>query len=214
MAYIYKITNDINNKVYIGKTSLDISKRWKEHLRDAKKIIIEKRPLYQAINKYGETHFHIEEIEECSSEEASEREQYWIAYYKGYEEGYNATLGGDGKLYFNHSIIAERLRNNPYPKEVAQEFNCSTDLINIIAKEYNIKLKSRGWNNVNAPRKIQQFDKNNNYLQTFDSIQSAAHWLKDNYYLSTINSGVRSHIAEVANGKRKTAYQFIWKYID
>ena len=37
MAYIYKITNDINNKVYIGKTVKSIEKRWKEHCIDSKK---------------------------------------------------------------------------------------------------------------------------------------------------------------------------------
>jgi hypothetical protein len=37
MPYIYKITNKINNKLYIGKTMLSIEKRWQEHLRDYNK---------------------------------------------------------------------------------------------------------------------------------------------------------------------------------
>ena len=53
MAYIYKITNDINNKIYIGKTEFSIEKRFHEHCRDAFKERNEKRPLYAATFKYG-----------------------------------------------------------------------------------------------------------------------------------------------------------------
>lgn len=35
MAYIYQITNDINQKIYIGKTEFSIEKRFKEHCKDA-----------------------------------------------------------------------------------------------------------------------------------------------------------------------------------
>ena len=52
-AYIYKITNNINNKIYIGKTNLTIEKRFKEHCRDAFRERNEKRPLYAAMRKYG-----------------------------------------------------------------------------------------------------------------------------------------------------------------
>ena len=45
MAYIYKIINDINNKVYIGKTAFDIEKRFKEHCQDRTKRELENRPL-------------------------------------------------------------------------------------------------------------------------------------------------------------------------
>ena len=49
MAYIYKITNDINDKIYIGKTLFDIEKRFKEHCKDSRNISNEKRPLYSAM---------------------------------------------------------------------------------------------------------------------------------------------------------------------
>ena len=42
MAFIYKITNDINDKVYIGKTLSSVEKRWKEHLKDSKNRRYEK----------------------------------------------------------------------------------------------------------------------------------------------------------------------------
>lgn len=51
MSKIYKIINDINDKVYIGKTKLSIEKRFKQHYEDSKKRNKENRPLYKAINK-------------------------------------------------------------------------------------------------------------------------------------------------------------------
>lgn len=108
MGYIYKITNDINDKVYIGKTEFDIEKRFKEHCRDAFKERNEKRPLYNAMNKYGIEHFKIEEIEQCNNIE--KREKYWIEYYDSYNNGYNATLGGDGKTLINYDSVVKNLK--------------------------------------------------------------------------------------------------------
>ena len=42
MAFIYKITNDVNGKVYIGKTLYSVEKRWKEHINDSKRERTEK----------------------------------------------------------------------------------------------------------------------------------------------------------------------------
>ena len=58
---IYKITNLINGKVYIGQ-SINIEDRWKQHLYQSKK---EKTPLYQDMIYYGEDAFKLEIIEEC-----------------------------------------------------------------------------------------------------------------------------------------------------
>ena len=99
MGFIYKITNDINGKIYVGKTELpNPIQRWKEHLKDYDRKRCEKRPLYEAMNKYGTEHFHFEVIEETDNTE--ERERYWINELRTYV-GYNATLGGDGKSYLN-----------------------------------------------------------------------------------------------------------------
>lgn len=96
MAFIYKIENKTNGKIYIGKTERDIETRWGEHTRHAKTL--PHIPLYRAINKYGETNFIVSCIEECSSESVNEREQYWINFFDSYNKGYNCTLGGDGSL--------------------------------------------------------------------------------------------------------------------
>lgn len=88
---IYKITNNLNNKCYIGQ-SLIIEERWKEHKRNAWNKIT---PLYKAIRKYGLKNFTFSIIEECDSELLNDREKYWISYYNSFNNGYNNNKGGN-----------------------------------------------------------------------------------------------------------------------
>ena len=74
MSYIYKITNNINGKVYIGKTNKTIMKKFKKHCEDSLKY--KERPLYRAFNKYGIKSFSVNEIEECNPNIVNEREKY------------------------------------------------------------------------------------------------------------------------------------------
>ena len=55
---IYKITNKINSKAYIGQTIQDISKRFKQHATDKRSG----RHLYATISKHGIDNFEVEEI--------------------------------------------------------------------------------------------------------------------------------------------------------
>lgn len=76
MAFIYGIKNKINNKLYIGKTTYSLDKRFKEHKRDSTRNSKEVRPLYRAFRKYGIENFEIFQIEECNIEALSDREIY------------------------------------------------------------------------------------------------------------------------------------------
>lgn len=96
---VYKITNHINNKVYIGYTS-NLKYRWWKH-----KNIAKNKPkgkyfyIHKSINKHGVENFSIEIIEEYLSEkDAKEREIFWIAYYNSNNNkfGMNLTSGGEG----------------------------------------------------------------------------------------------------------------------
>jgi group I intron endonuclease len=68
---IYKITNRVNGKVYIGKTNTTIAKRWRKHLNEAKWHDL--RHLYAAINKYGKENFSVETVEMCDESEGGEK---------------------------------------------------------------------------------------------------------------------------------------------
>lgn len=209
-GYIYKITNTINQKSYIGKTINSITERWKEHKNDSKRSYCKDRPLYRAMNKYGIENFTIEQVEEVDVKDLSNREIYWIEHYHTFSNGYNATLGGDGKILYDYELIAELIKKGKTTKEIIQEIGCCQDVVRLVAKKYNLSING---NNpfLESKKRVGQFDKNGNFLRAFDSYADAARWLVDNGYLKVNASGVRSHIGDVCKGKRKTAYQFIWK---
>ena len=79
MIGIYKITNKVNYKVYIGQ-SINIEERWKHHklYYSNKKLKEYNTKFYRAIRKYGIENFDFEIIEECPIELLNEREKYWI----------------------------------------------------------------------------------------------------------------------------------------
>lgn len=107
--FIYKITNKINNKVYIGKTKNSIKSRFSKHLKNAKNKV--NRHLYDSMNHYGYDNFEISLIEECQSlDELEEREKYWIKEFDSISpNGYNMTIGGDGgDTLFNWSEEEKR----------------------------------------------------------------------------------------------------------
>lgn len=212
MSYIYKIINDINNKIYIGKTEFSIEKRFKEHCADAFRNRNEKRPLYAAMRKYGTEHFKIELVEETNNPE--EREIYWIGYFNGYTQGYNATKGGEGKRLYDHEAIAIRLSEHPYPCDIAEEFGCSRDLVYDLGKKYNIPIKSKSTEQLKdlLSKSVSAYTKQGEFVQNFKSTVEAAAWCFEQKKCSALNSGVRAHISEVANGKRKSAYSYLWKY--
>jgi group I intron endonuclease len=93
---IYKITNTINNKIYIGQTK-NLKMRIARHKSEALKIHNTK-PLYRSIRKNGFKTFLFSIIEECSNANVDEREIFWINYYKSTNKkyGYNLSTGGKG----------------------------------------------------------------------------------------------------------------------
>ena len=131
---IYKISNDINDKLYIGKSQKSIDIRFKEHCRESKSDRFENRPLYKAMRKYGISHFKISLIESVPFSELCEREKYWISYYNSYKTGYNATLGGDGTPYLddNYDNFISDYKNGILIKDIAVKYNCSVDAVSSI----------------------------------------------------------------------------------
>ena len=102
MGYIYKITNKVNNKVYIGQTAKTIEERFAAHLRNATNKV--NRYLYDAMNHYGYENFTVEQLEVSKKSLLDEREIYWINFYKSNnpDYGYNMTIGGGGGDTFSN----------------------------------------------------------------------------------------------------------------
>lgn len=97
MYYIYKITNSVNNKIYVGKSTRPVNERFKRHIRDALNHPNSRIHIQRAINKYGADKFQCQEIDTAKTlEELSLKEMYWIKTLDSYKNGYNMTVGGEG----------------------------------------------------------------------------------------------------------------------
>lgn len=111
-GFIYKITNTINSKSYIGQTIQNVKERFYQHCATKCSKAVSNMAIHRAIKKYGKSNFTVEVIEEIDSANLNDRERYWIKYYNSYNNGYNSTKGGqDGCKPFKdldvESIIKE-----------------------------------------------------------------------------------------------------------
>lgn len=117
---IYKITNKTNGKIYVGQ-SIDIYKRWRQHLKQVRKGSTSK--FYNALRKYKEDNFEFEIIERCDQSIINDREIYWISQLNSFEEGYNLTLGGEGskgKVYSTEEKEKNRAKSIGRNKPILQ----------------------------------------------------------------------------------------------
>ena len=100
---IYKATNKLNGKVYVGQTTFKLEDRIKEHIKSAKRRE-RKYYFHKAIRKYGEDNFIWEVIAECNSkEELNKTEIEMIRKYNAFGTGYNLSIGGEGNSGLIHS---------------------------------------------------------------------------------------------------------------
>lgn len=224
---IYKITNLINGKVYIGQ-SKDIYSRWAEHRKECRKnrkdIV-----LYCAFSKYGIDNFSFEIIEECIIEELDEREIFYIKKYNSYigwenNNGYNMTIGG--ALCHTHVGNDDQgIRVYQYDKE--GNFIAEYRNMNKAAKAVGLKasgsistaIKSSGlaanyqWRKTYSEKipkykknqtalKVLQYDKSGNFIQIHNSIEEAS---------KSVGCS-RSLIELCCEGHCKTGKNFIWVY--
>ena len=216
MAYIYKITNKENGKEYVGKTEhSDPRNRFKEHLQESRQKRSKERPLYRAINKYGEDNFQFTVLEEVTSEEASNREKYWVKKLGTYGSvGYNATKGGDGSIYLDYQKIIEDYRLIGEQREVARINNCHEDSVKLILEKFNIPIiTSDEILATKYAKGVEMLNKSTQeVIETFPSQIAAARYLIDNGYSNTKSAGsLSSKISLVVRGKRASCAGFKWR---
>lgn len=92
IGFIYKITNTINNKIYIGQTTKDLEWRWLKHQKDSIGKYRLDTKFSRAIRKHGVDNFIIEELERlvnCTRQQLTDREHYWVIKLDTIENGYN-----------------------------------------------------------------------------------------------------------------------------
>ena len=151
MIGIYKITNKINGKSYIGQ-SIDIDRRIKEHIRGLNKGYGHNPYFQYAWDKYGENNFEISILEEIDNVNyLDEKEIYYISKYKSNDRnyGYNITAGGNNLAindeYRNTLSIRSRFNNSDLTEsDIRQIKLCLYCLMDRkeISKLFNISEKS------------------------------------------------------------------------
>ena len=201
MGYIYKITNTLNNKIYIGQTVKTVQKRFTQHKNNANKSYFSQIVLYKAFNKYGFENFKCETLEEVPNEKLDEREKYWIEYYDSYFNGYNSTLGGRATQLYDWDVddIIERYQILKSARAVAKEIGCDHSTIDHILNQNGVKRFS-------AAQQISKpviFKKDNKeYL--FETTTDAAQWLMDNHITKMTNRKiVRQEITDRIRKNKK-----------
>lgn len=203
MIGIYKIENKINNKVYIGQ-STNIQKRWKEHLNNYETHRYD-YAIYKAMEKYGIENFSFEVLEECSIEQISEKEQYWIKHFNSYNNGYNMTLGGDGVSSIDYQEIRNLWEKEYSEKEICEKLNKNSSVISQILKKLDIdsqEIKERSKKHLQ--KEVEQYSLDGQYINTFSCAEEVELKLKIN----------ARNIQNVCNVKSqyKSAGGYIWKY--
>ena len=150
MIGIYKFTNKVNNKSYIGQ-SINIDARRKQHIASSYYPLSNtyNTVFHQAMRKYGIDNFHFEVLTICNIEELDSLEKYYISKYNSIvSNGYNMTSGGENARSVNCLFSIEDIKNiiidlrTTYDtsEEIGNKWGCSASLIKKIAsgEEYYI----------------------------------------------------------------------------
>lgn len=206
MFFIYKITNKVNGKIYIGKTCRNIAIRWREHCSKSNQQ--DKYYLHNAIHKYGKDNFIIEVIDSTEDENIiNDLEKKWIKYYNSQDRkyGYNLTEGGDGNLHYSWEEIRELWDKGYSVKEISKIMGCYRGTVGEALKEYeNYDYKTSLQRSSAMKKEIIKYDLNGNYICSYPSITIAA---KENSCSTAI-------LSKCLKNKEYSAINFLWTYKD
>lgn len=219
---IYKYTNLINNKVYIGQTKKSLKQRHKNHLNE----LNDNTYFHRAILKYGINNFKLELIEDnIPYDKLDSREKYWIKYYDSFYtsgKGYNLTEGGQwgSGTQLLSTKQAEEIQNKILNSdlsfvELANNYQVSTSCISDINtgrtfynNKFNYPLRiGREHSNLDKESFNKIVDNLKNTKMTFDEI-ACINKVKT-YTVGIINRGLHSFCSKKEKYPlRKTEQKF------
>lgn len=172
---VYKITNKVTNKIYIGITNQGSGARYRHHWYESR--IGEPSPIHRSMAKYGEDNFTLEIIDFADTyDELKEKEKYWIKQYNSTDKsiGYNLTEGGDGTFGRKHSEeTKDKIRQKAFGRKVSEETKrkmSETRLGKCSDKQREHLLKLT----VVQSKKIYQYDTDFNLIGEYNSIKEAS----------------------------------------
>ena len=190
---IYIITNDINDKVYIGQTIQTLKQRWQQHCRKPSSKQESNMLIKRAILKYGRKHFFIREVEKCNIEDLDTREIYYIKLYDSVNTGYNMTKGGISGakplklLKYQQKDCIILYNNGKSLRYIARKYNVDKATIKNILEVNNIKIRNT------RTYKLSQLDRQQILLDTkvLSRKEVMNKWNISKSYLSQLINGKR-----------------------
>lgn len=209
MGQIYKIVNDLNDKIYIGKTIKTAHVRYQGHLSQ----LNDGSAIHNAMKKYGIEHFHYEILEDniLDKKELSEREKYWIKKLNTIRpNGYNIASGGEG----GNGTHANNLKNwrERNPDKVQENIKKLLKWQKTHPEEMQqVKEKIQQWRKQhpeNTKAANEASKKRVKCIETGIIYESASEASQ------AIGGKTSAHIGQVCNGKRKTAYKCHWEWAE
>lgn len=203
---IYKATNSINGKAYIGQTVRTVRERMMEHMRH------DESHFDKALKKYGIENFNVVVIDSAKTvEELNEKEKFWIEFFCTLgDRGYNMCEGGGNTTGYHHTeaskkAMSEKKKNayvgtgNPfYGKQHSKESRrkmSESRKGRIITPEWRKHISESSKSKV----RVQNVETG----EIFESVRQAA----NKYGI------IETHISRVCRGKRKKTGGYHWKYV-
>ena len=127
LGSIYIIKNTVNDKVYIGQTTMKVQARFKAHCKPSTTKRRGNYAIYNAMNKHGVENFYYEILySDIPESELNELEVLLIEKYDSFHNGYNSTSGGDGRHIGSITDVSkfkEMFDSKMFYKDIASYFN-------------------------------------------------------------------------------------------
>lgn len=227
MIGIYRITNKINGKTYVGQ-SIDIKRRFWDHRCLSHEHNIH---LKRAMMKYGKENFEYEILEECSIEELDEKERKYIADLK---PEYNVSSGGNGKGKFPESVKKiisqkskaqwERMTDEEKAQRVKNNLK-GPRKGHIVSAETRQKLRERNLNKkqsldtINKRKNTMLLKKQNGYIRTNEFCKKKVVCIETNETFESVKAAAEkinaspTSVSSMLKGRQKTVKGFHFKYL-